>query len=686
MSRSILLTMLFNLMFIHQTFGDVNRPYTLEDELAYLRAEFINNTVVSASKFEQKLADAPSIISVFSETDIQRLGANTLNDILQLVPGMQVEMKSNGRQKVWIRGIQSEFNQKILVYLDGVPFRDIFGDFAIDEELPLDNVKRIEVIRGPGASLYGANAYSGVINLYTYKPGEKNQQHLQLRYGNQNTQTGYFAIDQDIKIGKVLIDGKLLHSDSTTPEFNAKGLPNNRSREKDFSFARIKAGFFNNELLFTGYFGEYKYQRVDVDFNNLNYRRHRNIYLDLAYQHQFNNTFSIDSKTTYIWRKRYENINIFTDNHQQIINSSESYVDPIETFSSRHYLTYKPSNSNTLISGFEIEHNHINSTVHDNLTGESSSLIIDPQYKGIGFTNYSIFAQDTQNFLNKQLIITAGLRYDILQLFDNQLSYRFGLIYNFTPNIFSKLLYATAYRSPTNQEFTRDPIGTVRPDSETIKTLEAQLGYQNNSARYSLTAFYNKLNGVIDRNNQFFHPSLTVASDSFSNLSRQETYGIEFESKFYFNDYLDGFLNGTWFQAQNLTANRAIPLLADWTMSFGLTGHYHWEIGDFHLDNSVMVYGKRKDWPNDIWQINVQQRYPNRSNHFTDSFAIWNLGLHYDIKESFAKGLKLALLVRNVTDEIYFSQNFVVPAINKPANFDNQYDRRSIIFTADYSF
>jgi outer membrane receptor protein involved in Fe transport len=666
-----------------------NREYTLDDELAYIKAEFsLNDHVVSSSKFEQKITDAPSIISVFSDVDIERLGANTLGDVLQIVPGMQVEMKNNGRQKIWIRGVQSEFNQKILIYLDGVPFRDVFGDFATDEELPLDNVRRIEIIRGPGGSLYGANAYSGVINLYTYKPGEKKQQRLNIRYGNQNTQSAYFAIDQTMKIGNILFDGKILHSDSTKPQFDNQGLANSRSREKGLSFARLKAGFFDNQLLLTGYFGEYKYQRADLGINNDNFRRHRNIYLDAAYQHSFNDKLSIENKATYIWRKRYENEDIFTGNTKQTLLSSMSYIDPVESFSSRNYLTYKANDTNTLISGFEIDHNYLNSRSFDNVNSSVTSFIVDPKYQGLSFTNYSILAQDTQSFFDKQLIFTAGLRYDILQLFNNQFSYRLGLVYNFSPEIFSKLLYATAYRSPTNQEFTRASLNAAIPDSETIKTIEAQIGYQNSLAHYTLTAYYNKLNGVIDRNNQFFQPNLSTSnlSDQFTNLTRQEMYGIEFESKFFLNQQFDGFINGTWFQAKNLTAHRAIPLLTDWTLSFGLNWRYKWAIGEFHIDNNVMVYGNRRDWPSDIWNSGQQQRYPNREDSFNKGFAIWNLGIHYDIKSTIAKGLKLALLVRNVTDEIYYSQDFTVPLMNQPATFDNQYDRRQVIFNVDYSF
>ncbi len=665
--------------YLCSSFAD--ETYTLDDEIAYLHAESLfDYTVVSSSKIEQKLTHAPSIISAFDEIDIKRLGARTLSDVLQTVPGMQVQFKSNGRQKVWVRGVQSEFNQKILIYLDGVPFRDVFGDFAIDEELPLENIKRIEIIRGPGGTLYGANAYSGVINLYTYQPGEKKQRRVKVEYGNQNTQSAYFAVDQEVEFAKFFIDGKIMHSNGTTPEFDNTGNPNNRSREQGLNFVRLKSGFFNNELILTGYWGEYDYKRTDIPYTTDNKRLHRNVYVDLTYQHAFNNQLSIENKLNYIWRDRMEYENNFNDNSKQILTRSRKYTDQVELFNSRNYLTYKANDTNTLVAGFEIEHNHINSHFIDNLTYKTNSLIIDPYYQGLGFTNYSVLMQDTHSFFDKKLTLTAGIRYDALQLFKNQFSYRLGLVYNFTPETFGKLMYATAYRSPSTEEISRAPVNAARPESELIKTIEGQIGYQSKSASYTLTAYYNKLNGVIARNRQ------ENMLEKYLNTDRTDIYGLELESKFIFDEHWDGFLNGTVLNPRDKNTHQLIPLLTDWTLSFGLNWHHKIAFGELHVDNNVMVYGNRTDWPIDTWNQNQPQRYPNRNDHFSDGFAIWNLGIHYDVKESFAKGLKLGLLMRNVLDEINFSQNFTLPVADKPASFDNQYNRRQIVLSVDYAF
>lgn len=667
--------------------GNVKKINTLEDEIAYLKAESsMNYTVVSSSKIEQSVNDAPSVITAYNEEDIARLGARTLSDVLMTVPGMQVEMNSNGRQKVWIRGIQSEDNQKVLVYLDGVPFRNTFSDFSIDDELPLNAVKRIEIIRGPGGSLYGANAFSGVINLYSYKPGERNKNILKAEVGNQDTHSGYFALDQNLGVAKVMLDGKILHTNGTTPLYDNKGNPDSRSRKEDMNFLRLKTGFFNNELILTGYLGEFKNQRADVVDTVDNQRRHQNIYGSLSYQHEFTDKIKLESMAYYVARNRYETENIFSSSAQQQLTNSTRYYDNTGTFDIRNYLNFKPSKTNTLVSGFEVDHNYLNNTITDNVTGQVSTSIVDPQYRGLSYTNYGVLIQDTQSFFQNKLSFTSGLRYDFLQLFSNQLTYRLGLVYNFTPEIFSKLLYATAFRSPANQEFTRAPLGAARPSPETVKTIEAQIGYQTKNARYTLTGYRNLMNQVISRSNQVFPVPVQYSPELFLNVGSEETYGVEFESKFILSKQLEGFLNATWLRAINIDTGLTMPLLANWTMSLGVDWHKKVGIGELFFDNNVVVYGKRTDWSSYIWNPGQQQRYPNWSPSFTDGFAIWNLSLRYKMLEKITKGLTVGVIVHNVLDTVYYSQNFVVPAPNQPAVFDNQYDRRLAILNFSYEF
>jgi iron complex outermembrane receptor protein len=136
--------------------------------------DLMNVKVTSASKKSQPLDSAPCAITVITQDDIHRSGAVSLPEALRLAPGVQVQQLTAHYYAITIRGfdnpnIDGSFGNKILVLIDG---RTIYSPYASTvywevEDLVLEDVDRIEVIRGPGGSLYGANAVNGVINIIT---------------------------------------------------------------------------------------------------------------------------------------------------------------------------------------------------------------------------------------------------------------------------------------------------------------------------------------------------------------------------------------------------------------------------------------------------------------------------------------------------------------------------------------
>ncbi len=128
-----------------------------------------NMVVTSPSKKEQKIADVASAIYVVTQDDIRRSGATHVAEVLRLVPGINVARISANQWAVSARGFNSRFEYKLLVQVDG---RSIFnlltnGVYWEIHELPLEDIDRIEVIRGPGSAIWGLNAVNGVINIIT---------------------------------------------------------------------------------------------------------------------------------------------------------------------------------------------------------------------------------------------------------------------------------------------------------------------------------------------------------------------------------------------------------------------------------------------------------------------------------------------------------------------------------------
>jgi iron complex outermembrane receptor protein len=139
-----------------------------------LLADAYQRVVVTASRTGQAPIDSPSAVTILTEEDIRMSGATSLADLLRRVVGVDAMSLAAGHTDISIRGFNRELSNKVLVLVDG---RSTYQDFVgstIWAELPLtlDEVERIEIIRGPGSAVYGANAVTGVINILTRTPGE----------------------------------------------------------------------------------------------------------------------------------------------------------------------------------------------------------------------------------------------------------------------------------------------------------------------------------------------------------------------------------------------------------------------------------------------------------------------------------------------------------------------------------
>src|SRR5258708_4245631 len=156
--------------------------------------DLLNVTVTSAGQKEQKLSDVAAALTVISSTDIERSGATNIPDLLRYVPGVEVGQGNNSDTSVGIRGFGGVFSSKLLVLVDGRSIYDpLFG--GVDwqfQQMMMENIERVEVIRGPGATVWGANAVNGVINIITKDSADTQGGLISTIYGTKNQGTGSF--------------------------------------------------------------------------------------------------------------------------------------------------------------------------------------------------------------------------------------------------------------------------------------------------------------------------------------------------------------------------------------------------------------------------------------------------------------------------------------------------------------
>lgn len=150
-------------------FGGKTSPvFATNEDLSVLSLdELLDIDVVSVAKVPEKISNTPAAIFILTQEDIRRSGVNTIPDALRMVPGMHVYQIDANKWAVSARGYASRFANKMLVMIDGrTVYSPLFsGVFWDAQDLMLEDIERIEVIRGPGGTLWGANAVNGIINI-----------------------------------------------------------------------------------------------------------------------------------------------------------------------------------------------------------------------------------------------------------------------------------------------------------------------------------------------------------------------------------------------------------------------------------------------------------------------------------------------------------------------------------------
>ena len=184
MQRSALLRIAVVLAFLEAASASAT---TVQDSLAGLSLEELSNVrIISVSRREERLADAPAAVFIITSEDMRRSGATRLIEALRLAPNLQVATANASGQVASARGHANSDGNKLLVLIDGRSvYSPLFsGVFWNAHDMPLDLVERIEVISGPGGTLWGTNAVNGVINVITKTAADTQDTVLAATVGN----------------------------------------------------------------------------------------------------------------------------------------------------------------------------------------------------------------------------------------------------------------------------------------------------------------------------------------------------------------------------------------------------------------------------------------------------------------------------------------------------------------------
>lgn len=214
----------------------------LEEELKYLKSEAI--FITTASKTAENIDRSIATVTVIEQKQIRQMGARNLVEVLRVVPGLGVTQSEAARYQVEARGVTTSASEKILFMLNGHPLDHNLtnaGSTWVYDDMPVDNVERVEVVRGTGSALYGANAFLAIINIITRETKAINGAELTVRGGSFNTQNYNINYGKDFSGVKVggnfnFSDTSGIHAFIKQDAVGASGNSNNHRMNYDLSW------------------------------------------------------------------------------------------------------------------------------------------------------------------------------------------------------------------------------------------------------------------------------------------------------------------------------------------------------------------------------------------------------------------------------------------------------------------
>jgi iron complex outermembrane receptor protein len=404
-------------------------------------------TVYGASKHEQRVSEAPSAVTIVTRDEIQKSGYQTLGDILNSAPGLDVHSDRNF-SLLGIRGFgrPGDFNTKFQTLLDGHRLNDGVTDrAALDYGFPLDIdlIERVEIIRGPGSSLYGDSAFFGVVNVIPRRGKEIAGAEVSTQAGSFDSYQGRFSYGTTLTNGvEFTLSGTLLqrqgHDSLYYPEFDTPesndGIADHVDREKAGSlFASAAWNEFTVQLGYVDHTKQVPTASYGTVFNSqLNSTRETRLFADLKYEHKFEHDLELTARLGYdrgteLGTYIYDNGNpVYTTNIDDFYSQrTTADLQLRRTFLDRHALTL---GTQLVGNPDQDQKNHDLDPLVTHFKDKRRSL------------NYAFFLQDEYQIFSN-LILNAGVRYDHFESFGSTVNPRLALIYQVNTNTTLKFLY-----------------------------------------------------------------------------------------------------------------------------------------------------------------------------------------------------------------------------------------------------
>lgn len=637
--KSAKLILFSSLTFISQS--DCVAEILSEDET--LQMVYGSERMVSiATGNEQLLYKAPAIATVITRQDIEHSSANSLNELLEMVPGLHISEDYFSGDAVYnMRGFFRDPDAGMLFLVNGTPVNTLQkGSRLAAQRLMLNNIEQVEVIRGPGSAVYGADAFVGVINIITrqYQPEQEYgvqygsfenkgawlqnnfklgtwKNHVSLQYqsaeGDKNR-----TIDSDLQ---TFLDAQTGTSASLAPATMETSY-NNLDLELNFSHSnwRINQWFWMNKDQSNGH----GIPSLDVLDPNGQLDSRASLSTLEYFNDRIANNWSLNMRLSYLDytadREQYllpdgsiapvgDDGNLFTSGIRNVtfpsgmINLNNSHEQHSQIEMTTFYYGWS-DHSLRLSAGYQLqqysaeEARNFGPGVLDSgqstaptqvvdVTGTSSVSLPDGERK---IAHFSV--QDEWDFM-PDWTLTAGIRYDNYSDFGDTTNPRLALVWQTNYNLSSKLLYGRAFRAPVYKELNLQNQlgfnGNNELQPETIDTVELSLDYRpSDKLRSNLSLFAHRAENLI-----FAVEDTTIANTfTYENSGTQQGYGLEAEINWQMARTLNLAGNFAW-QFNKLLEH---DIEAPYAVSKQLYGRLIWNVSNYwNVIPEIHLIGER---------------------------------------------------------------------------------------------
>ncbi|MFA6029712.1 MAG: TonB-dependent receptor [Elusimicrobiota bacterium] len=493
--------------------------------------------VLSASKYPQRVSDAPAATQIVTAEDIANYGYRTLADALQSIPGIYGTCDRNYTY-LWVRGFgrPADYNNRILLLINGHRINEnVYGSNYVGYESLVDisSVERIEVVKGPASALYGDNAFFAVVNVVTRGAGSSPPARARTEGGSYGTHREFAEASHRHENGWEWYAAgayrRMQGRDLVYPEFSGTngGKAENADREESKSFyaSLSRPGWMlqgglnvRDKTLPTAPFG--------TRFND-------------------NGTFTTDT------RSFFEISMLDLKVHENVRLTGRSYVDGYGYHADYVYDNSTPP-PDLLINKDVVKSAWYGEEVRGRFTffGDEHPLLLGEEFEKSLLGRQINYDQDPhQDYLDdnraeyrwalfgqqelrlrSDLVLTLGLRYDRYEAFGHVFNPRTAVVYHPWRGSSLKLLYGTAFRGPTPFErfYTAGAMSVANPGlvPEKIRTYEVAFEQEYSSRRFlSVSLFRNKITDLIS---QITRPDGSI---QYVNNEHVRTEGAEFYAK-----------------------------------------------------------------------------------------------------------------------------------------------------------